>query len=83
MSSWDWEAGYDRGDPKHPGWAARQFDLADFDRKHARENQPEPEPEPPDETTERVRNIVLDGVYEAYTGSRHDESDEPWEDDPA
>ena len=38
---WDDESGYDLDDPKHPTWAERQLEKADFARDYARENPPE------------------------------------------
>lgn len=35
---WDDEAGYDRDDPKHPGWAGAMLDRADDLRKQRKEN---------------------------------------------
>lgn len=36
MSSWDWNEGYDRSDPKHSGWHGMMADRADDDRKRVR-----------------------------------------------
>jgi hypothetical protein len=38
MSIWDDETGYDRSDPKHPGWYDAACDRADIDRKRAKED---------------------------------------------
>ena len=49
---WDDESGYDLDDPKHPTWAERQLEKADFARDYARENPPELDEEEMEEGNE-------------------------------
>ena len=51
---WDDESGYDLDDPKHPTWAERQLEKADFARDYARENPPE--------LDENITRAVLDDM---------------------
>jgi len=54
MSTWDDEAGYDRRDPKHPGWAESMAYASDLRRKEERESQPEDTP--PENIVEQIED---------------------------